>query len=138
ADIPLWISEGIAAFFETPDLRNAKGWRTIGAVNDNRLERFHSYLERRPAASLKSLISDDKRIRDTRQALDAYAEAWALNYYLIHHHPKQYIAYLQMLSRKEQLLWDDPATRLKEFQEAFGDNMGQLDADFLRQMQKVR
>jgi len=138
ADIPLWVSEGIAAFFETPDLGSAKGWRTIGAVNNNRLDRFRDYLERRPSASLKSLISDDKRIRDTRQALDAYAEAWALNYYLIHHRPKQYIAYLQMLSRKEQLLWDDPATRLKEFQEAFGDNLGQLDNDFLRQMQKVR
>jgi hypothetical protein len=138
ADIPLWVSEGIAAFFETPDLASAKGWRTIGAVNNNRLDRFRDYLERRPSASLKSLISDDKRIRDTRQALDAYAEAWALNYYLIHHRPKQYVAYLQMLSRKEQLLWDDPATRLKEFQETFGDNLGQLDNDFLRQMQKVR
>ena len=43
-----------------------------------------------------------------------------------------------MLSRKQQLMWDDPGTRLKEFQEAFGDNLGQLDADFVRQMQKVR
>jgi hypothetical protein len=137
ADIPLWVSEGIAVYFETPDLQSAKGWRNVGAVNTSRLERFRQYFHERPSASLKTLISDDKRMRDSRAALDAYAEAWALNYYLIRHHPKQYLAYLQMLSEKGQLLWDDPQTRVKEFQAAFGDNLGQLDADFLRQMQKV-
>jgi hypothetical protein len=136
ADIPLWVSEGLAVYFETPDLQSAKGWRIIGAVNTNRLERFREYLAQRPAGSLKSLLCDDKRIRDTRTALDAYAEAWALNYFLINHRTKQYVAYLQMLSEKKQFYWDDPKTRLKEFQAAFGD-LGQLDADFLKQMQKV-
>ncbi len=28
ADIPLWVSEGLAVYFETPDLQSAKGWRT--------------------------------------------------------------------------------------------------------------
>ncbi len=138
ADIPLWVSEGIAVYFETPDLENSKGWKTIGSVNGDRLERFREYLAHRPADSLKSLVADDKRMRDTSSALDAYAEAWALNYYLIRHRPKQYLAYLQMLSEKKQLVWDDPQARIKEFQAAFGENLGQLDADFLRQMQKVR
>jgi hypothetical protein len=136
ADIPLWVSEGLAVYFETPDLQSAKGWRNIGAVNTNRLDRFREYLSRRPAGSLKSLLSDDKRIRDTRTALDAYAEAWALNYFLIHYRPKQYVAYLQMLSAKKQFLWDEPKIRLREFQAAFGD-LSQLDSDFLKQMQKV-
>ena len=33
AAIPLWVSEGIAVFFETPDLQSKRGWRTIGEVN---------------------------------------------------------------------------------------------------------
>ncbi|HEX3724861.1 MAG TPA: DUF1570 domain-containing protein, partial [Pirellulales bacterium] len=115
-----------------------KGWRTIGGVNSARLARFREYLETRPAGSLKSLISDDKRLRDPRTALDAYAEAWALNYYLIRQQPKKYVAYLQMLSGKKQLLWDDPNTRLQEFQAVFGDNLEQMDADFVRQIQKLR
>lgn len=138
ADIPLWVSEGIAVYFETPDLQSAKGWRTIGAVNGSRLAVFRKYLAQRPNTSLKSLISDDKRFRDATSALDAYAEAWALNYYLLQKHPRQYVAYLQMLSEKKQLIWDDPETRLKEFQAAFGDNLGELDADFVRQTQKLR
>ncbi len=138
ADIPLWVSEGLALYFETPDLKSSKGWRTIGAVNTMRLDRFREYLGQRPSGSLKSLVVDDKRIRDTRVALDAYAEAWALNYFLLRQHPMQYLAYLQMLSAKKALIWDDPDTRLREFQEAFGENLGQLDADFVRQIQKLR
>lgn len=138
ADIPLWVSEGLAVYFETPDLQSSKGWRTIGAVNANRLARFREYLPKRPAGSLESLVMDDKRIRDTRTALDAYAEAWALNYYLIHNHPRKYLAYLEMLSSKKPLVWDKPEARLQQFRESFGDDLEALDTDFLRQMQKLR
>lgn len=123
ADIPLWVSEGLAVYFETPDLQSSKGWRTIGAVNANRLARFREYLPKRPAGSLESLVMDDKRIRDTRTALDAYAEAWALNYYLIHNHPRKYLAYLEMLSSKKPLVWDKPEARLQQFRESFGDDL---------------
>jgi hypothetical protein len=137
ADIPLWVSEGIAVYFETPDLTNSKGWKEIGSVNGARLDRFRKYLQRRPPDSLATLISDDTRLRDAETALDAYAEAWALNYYLIRNHTKEYVAYLTMLSEKRQLLWDTPAERQKEFQAAFGGSLPQLDADFLRQMGRV-
>ncbi len=137
ADIPLWVSEGVAVYFEAPDLTSAKGWRTIGEVNRPRLTKFREYLSSRPADSLKSLLADDKRLRDPRQALDAYAEAWALNYFLIRQKPKEYTAYLQALAAKRPLVWDEPVDRLKEFKAAFGD-LPTLDAEFLRHMQKVR
>jgi hypothetical protein len=138
ADVPVWFSEGLAIYFETPDLKNSKGWQSIGAVNRNRLAQFREYLPKRPAGALKSLIADDKRIRDTRTALDAYAEAWALTYYLIRQKPQQYVAYLKSLSEKPPMVWDDPETRLAEFKQFFGDDLEKLDAAFLRQMQKVR
>ncbi|MEX2114030.1 MAG: DUF1570 domain-containing protein [Pirellulales bacterium] len=138
ADIPLWVSEGLAVYFETPDLQSAKGWRGIGAVNGSRLTQFREYQHKRPAQSIKSLISDDTRLRDVRTALDAYAEAWALNYYLLQTRPREYLAYLQVLAAKKPLLWDDRETRLREFQAAFGDDLDQLDADFLRHIDKLR
>ena len=30
ADNPFWVSEGLAVFFETPDLRSKNGWNAIG------------------------------------------------------------------------------------------------------------
>jgi hypothetical protein len=137
SDCPLWLSEGIAIFFETPDLKSSKGWRGVGAVSWLRLERFRQYLGRRPADSLTTLIADDRRFRDTAHNLDAYAEAWALTYYLIRRYPDEYVEYLKALGKKKPLIDDGPAARLDEFQKAFGD-LQRLDAEFLRYMQRVR
>jgi len=137
SDCPLWFSEGLAVYFEMPDLRSPKGWRNIGAVNRSRLARFRRYLSRRPADSLSTLLGKDQRLRDPKQTLDAYAEAWALTYFLVRQRPKQYVEYLELLSGKKPLLWDDPATRLREFQAVFGD-LGKLDTEFLRHLERVR
>jgi len=137
ADIPLWSSEGLAMYFETPDLSSGKGWRTIGAVNQVRLEQFRDYLPRRPADSLRTLVQDDRRFRDARQAQDAYAEAWALTYFLVRQRWDQYAAYSRTLATKGPLVWDTPEERLGEFERAFGD-LTTLDVDFLRQIPKLR
>jgi Protein of unknown function (DUF1570) len=136
ADIPLWVSEGIAVYFETPDLTSHKGWSNIGSINWPRLAAFGEYAPRRTSDSLHTLIADDARFRDTTKALDAYAEAWALNYFLIRQRPKQYRAYLLTLMAKKQLLWDDPAARLAEFTAAFGD-LATLDAEFQKYVAKL-
>jgi hypothetical protein len=141
ADIPLWVLEGLAVYFETPDLGSSKGWKTIGAVNRPRLDRFRDYLAHRPAKSLLSLISDDKRFRDPRQALDAYAEAWALNYYLVHQKPKQFNAYMELMAAKRALVvppdGQKAEQRIKEFQAAF-DDLARLDAEFVKYIQRIR
>jgi len=131
SDCPLWFSEGIAVNFETPDLDSSRGWRSIDQVNPLRLRHFRSYLRRRPRDSLATLISSDERFRDPTRSADAYAEAWALTYFLIRMHSDQYVAYLK-------LLWDDPDTRLAEFKQAFGNDLQKLDEEFLRYMSRVR
>jgi len=139
SDCPLWFSEGIALYFETPDLSGGKGgWSTLGTVNRPRLARFDEYLRQRPTDSLLTLIRDDKRLRDTKQGLDAYAEAWALTYFLLKQRPRQYIAYLKTLSAKEPMRWDNPETRLREFREAFGDDLSKLDTEMVRYLRRLR
>jgi hypothetical protein len=137
SDCPFWFSEGLAVYFETPDLSSASGWRNMGGINRPRLTQFQQYRRRRPADSLTTLLANDKRFRDATLALDGYAEAWALTYYLIHRCPKQYVAYLRMLSKKQPLVWDSEATRLAEFEQVFGD-LKKLDTAFLRYMDTVR
>jgi len=136
SDTPVWLSEGIAMYFETPDLKRSTGWAGVGEVNRARLAQFRDYLRRRPADSLETLIADDARFRDTKKGLDAYAEAWALTYYLVHRRPDQFVAYLKTMSGKLPLLDDDPKTRIEEFRAAFGD-LKRLDADMVRYMMVV-
>jgi hypothetical protein len=138
ADIPVWLSEGLAVYFETPDLSSGQGWRSIGAVNYSRLNAFRQNLPRREVGSLAGLLANDTRMREVRTAATAYAEAWALNYYLIRHKPKQFTDYMKMLSEKGPLVWDDEKTRLAEFKQFFGDDLGSLETDFLRYMRTVK
>ncbi len=137
SDCPLWFSEGVALYFETLDLRSKKGLRGIGKVNTPRLARFISYTRRRPPDSLATLLTADDRFRDTSENLDAYAEAWALTYFLIKQRRKEYIKYLRLLSEKKPLMWDAPQTRRRDFERIFGD-LDELNVEFLRYMGRVR
>jgi Protein of unknown function (DUF1570) len=67
-------------------------------------------------------------------ATDAYAEAWALTYFLNEKHPEEYARYVNQLSKKPPLIGDDPATRLDEFKSAFGPDLPAFDREFLRFM----
>ncbi len=137
SDIPLWFVEGIAQFFETPDLRSAKGWRGIGAVNEPRLSRFLDYMDRRPADSLKTLFIDDQRFRNSETALDAYAEAWALTYFLIRQRNEQYVEYVRRMSQHNPMVKGDSEKRLKELRKVFGD-LNRLHSDFIRYYDRMR
>jgi Protein of unknown function (DUF1570) len=137
-DTPFWVSEGLAAFFETPDLDNSKGWRKIGAVNGYNLLNFKRYLRTREPGALTKLLSDDKRFRDPASMADAYAEAWALNYYLINTQGQTYSKYLKILSEQTPLVMQEPADRQEQFLKLFGKSLEELEADFLKYMQNVR
>ena len=56
ADNPLWLTEGMAMYFETPDLDGGHDWRTIGQINRPRYNRFLSFCP--PAADRNSLDAD--------------------------------------------------------------------------------
>jgi len=137
ADIPLWLCEGMAVYFEAPDLASTRGWRGIGRVNYPRLKMFRENLPTWQAGTLERMLADNRRFRDPQTAVDAYADAWALNYYLIKYKPKAYTAYLKALAEKQPLIEDDPKQRLAEFREHFGEPRA-LEQEFLKQMSRVK
>jgi hypothetical protein len=101
-------------------LRGSKGWAGVGVVNRIRQDQFKAYAQTRKPNSLETLITSDDRLRDPKQARDAYSEAWALTFYLLKQRPKGYIAYLKMLSKKQPLVDDGPEKRKAEFEQFFG------------------
>lgn len=138
ADIPLWVAEGVAMYFETPDPDSRRGWGRIDGRNDRRFVRFQLYLRSRPPGAIRTLVEDDERLRNGESAINAYAEAWALNFFLLKTAPKQYGEYLKALAEKKPLLWDEPEDRVAQFEAAFGASLDQIDAAFVRYMQKLR
>jgi hypothetical protein len=137
SDIPLWLCEGMAVYFEAPDLSSSRGWRGIGRVNYQRLATFRRNLPNWRRDSLVTLLADNQRFRDSKTAVAAYADAWALNYFLIKYRPEEYAAYLKMLAEKRPLMEDDPDTRLAEFKAHFGD-LRTVEREFLNKMSRLQ
>ena len=139
ADNPLWVTEGMAMYFETPDLRSRNGWRTVGKPNRLRLNHFADAIrnERRKPGNITAIVSSDKTFQDVKIATDSYAESWALTYFLIKTRRADYKRYLDNIQAKPRLIWDNSETRLKDFQAAFGDDLEQLEKEFLRYMRRL-
>lgn len=131
ADTPLWVNEGLAMFFETPDANNPQGFRAIGQVNLPRLNRMVVWSRNRSPDSLQTLLSDDSVLRSPDSLLDRYAEAWAFNYFLLQRHGKEYAAYLEFLGNKPRMVYDSPDQRLADFQRFIDVEWTELDREFL-------
>lgn len=134
AAVPLWVSEGVATYFETPDLRSQKGWRGIGGVNRPRLEQVLGNV--RPGM-LADIVGSDEAFRDPAGALDAYARAWALTSFLVSTRKDQFVGYLRKIAAKPPLAEDDAATRNAEFEAAFGQPAEAFEDDVLRHLDRL-
>jgi hypothetical protein len=132
ADNPVWLTEGMAMYFEAPDLKSRRSWSTIGKVNAVRLHRFRQFLKTsREANSIETLVRDNSRFAEAELAIDAYSEAWALTYFLIRTRIRDYLRYLKSVSQKQPLQWDTPDERLAEFRSAFGEDLEKLNRELL-------
>ena len=139
ADNPVWVTEGMAMFFETPMKKRKNQWKYVGIVNKTRLKQFRNYLKnRRSGDAISSLVSSDRRFADAKRLNDAYSEAWALSYFLLKRNPKAYIAYLKALGHKKQLVFDKPQQRLELFHKHFGKDTKKLDRRFLSYSKRLR
>jgi hypothetical protein len=137
ADIPLWTVEGMAVYFEAPDLTSSRGWTGIGKVNYERLEIFRGHLSSWNSKDFAELVSENTRFRTAATALDAYADAWALNYYLIRYRTDDYTSFLKVQQAKQPLVSTSSEAKRAEFEQHFGP-IDELQQDFLKRMSRVR
>jgi hypothetical protein len=135
---PLWLSEGLAVFCETPDLNSSRSWSGFGNVNYARWDLFRENWAQGRTAPLSRMVADDEVFRDPKTAVDCYAQAWAWNYFLIKWRPKEYAAYLKLLAAKPLLSEYPPKQRLADFQKCFGSDLPALENDFYRRMDRVK
>jgi len=116
-----WAHEGLASYFETSA---DAGWGGIGAVNQGRLKGYQRVSSDPERAPLEFLVSDvlfDKA-RDSRQASDAYGQAWALTHFLMETRGPKLVEYyrtISELSRGEEGI--RRGDLVDQFQTIFGD-----------------
>jgi len=137
SDNPVWLAEGLAMFCETPDLFSNRSWSGIGKVNYERWDLYRNNANADRVDSLRSLIVDDSRFRNSRTAVDAYAEAWAWTYFLITWHTDEYVAYLNDIADKPLLTPAHKQARLADFTKHFGSDFAKLEDEFYRRMSRI-
>jgi hypothetical protein len=134
APVPVWVSEGIATCFETPDLTNARGWRGVGGVNRARLEHF---LKTHRPGGLREIVAGDAAFRAAETGLDAYARAWALTHFLTTTDRAAFAAYLETIAAKQPCGADSAEQRLEEFEAAFGRTPDAVENEVHRAMARL-
>ncbi|GIW94401.1 MAG: hypothetical protein KatS3mg110_2442 [Pirellulaceae bacterium] len=127
---PRWVVEGLGMLFESPALWDPAVPSTLSSrVNRYRLERMRRYLVRRPAGALAEFLNSDRLFKTDPDA--AYAEAWALSFFLAETRPRQYVDFLRRVAGDRPSGTPDAAC-LTEFLESFGPNLPLLEAHYLR------
>jgi hypothetical protein len=137
-EVPRWLAEGLATMFEARGVWNSSSYTTLkDRINTGRLHDFKEYVStRRQPGSLARLVTTDDAFRS--DPLGAYAEAWALSFYLCETRPQEYAAYLEKTAARPMFGTYSDLERMADFQQAFGNDWKLLEANFLAWMAAIK
>lgn len=121
ADNPLWISEGLAMYFETTSSRSSLLWNRPGLVNRRHQPGFMKLLDdHHVSGTMNTLIESDSAFMDSAEMPAAYGKAWALTHFLVREKKVEMQKYLVTLSQRKPMVGLNDAVRTQEFLAAFG------------------
>jgi hypothetical protein len=134
---PMWLAEGLAMLFEAPGVHDSRNYmQQTDRVNWDRLRAFRQIMAPRHRPEiLASMVASDDLFRVNPAA--AYAEAWALSFFLIETEPGQYVEYLKRTASCRPQA-HTAAQRTADFTAIFGADWPMLEARFLRFMAALK
>ncbi|MCA9153722.1 MAG: DUF1570 domain-containing protein [Planctomycetales bacterium] len=135
--VPTWVHEGLATYFETP---NDASWSGIGAVNQQRLERYRVLERDRVHSNIDFIVGD--QIFDFAgslgETLHGYGQAWALTHFLMERHFAELMQFYQRLGQMPPEVVINQKVLQRLFWEVFGDNKDGLDAEWRAYMRALK
>ncbi len=128
ADNPLWLTEGLAVWFEPASPRAKLLWSRPGQVNPVHHPAFQHFSRGgRLHVPLEGLLSANESFAGEKTVAAAYAESWALTAYLIRHHRRGYDRLLARVAARKPLIVVSAEERLTEFQDSVGRSLHEID-----------
>ncbi len=126
---PIWVHEGLAAFFETP---GDAAWAGIGAVNERRIETYRALKKLKDICTLEFITSDRIFTRAATVAAKdaAYGPSWALTHFLMNKKFDKFMEYYDALSRLPADMPLPEELLLKVFKEVFGKDLSKLEQEW--------
>jgi Protein of unknown function (DUF1570) len=135
---PQWLAEGLATLFEARGIWNSETYRELSdRVNRNRLGDFRRFADaHRSAEWIQALVTSDRPF--TQDVVLAYAQSWALTFYLNETQPAAYNRYLRTTAARSPFLRPTATDRVADFSKCFGDDWRSLDAHVRRFTAELR
>ncbi|MGD9126879.1 MAG: DUF1570 domain-containing protein, partial [Planctomycetia bacterium] len=138
---PLWVAEGMAMLFEAPGVFDSAKYPTrTDRINRIRFDDYRQLIavpsNEKVAKQLpKALVLSDGLFRVAPEV--AYAESWALTFYLVETRPRLYAKYLRLISSQPAFHTVSPSVRQLNFTNIFGDNWEMFVSGFERFMREL-
>lgn len=129
---PYWVPEGLATMFEARGVwRPGASDTRADRVNHGYLDEFRRYAKKnKPPFSIQEFVASDTPFKRNTGA--AYAQAWALSFYLSETQPRNYSRHLAATADRPVYSAFSSLERLRYFRDAFGKDLAVLEANFVR------
>ena len=139
ADNPVWLSEGLALYFEPIAPRSANLWTRPGLVSGRHHPVFVRHSENGATEiPLRDLLADDKAFLNADSMATAYAESWGLTSYLFRQQKDGMRKYLTNISRRKPLQRVSREERVAEFEDAFGKSSDEIERETVSFVRRLR
>lgn len=135
---PLWVAEGMAMLFEAPGVFDSTQYPTrADRLNRTRFDAYRRMIavpsNKKAAEQLpRTLVLSNAPFRAAPGV--AYAESWAMTFYLVETRPRLYARYLKRVSRHRPFQKVGPTAREADFTATFGNNWPMFTSQFERFM----
>ena len=139
ADNPIWLSEGLALYFEPIAPRSSNLWIRPGLVSGRHHPVFVTNSENGTIEiPFRDLLSVDKAFLSADTMATAYAESWGLTSYLFRQQKDGMRKYLTKISQRKPLQRVSPEERVAEFEDAFGKSSDEIERETVSFVRRLR
>lgn len=130
-DAPRWVVEGLGTMFEARGVWQSQSHPHLAdRINRAQLAAWRRSSASRPKDALARVVSSDRPFSSDANA--AYAEAWALSFFLVETQPRKYFEFLTRTADKPPFEAYTAPQRLQDFTDIFGSDLIMLDARMQR------
>lgn len=130
APVPAWFNEGLATGFEGDGERLKSGPKAFN-------RKYASIAVNSRKINWADIVREDAGFRGDILAGEAYAQAWALHWWLYTRHRPEYRRLLQHYSQLEPLTEMAAQERMETFQSIVGHSPEELQDDFLAEARRL-
>lgn len=139
ADHPMWLSEGLAVYFEPASGRGTLTWDRPGGVSRIHLQGFQQAArDNGLQVPLTELLMSDSAFTGSETLAAAYAEGWALTWFLLKTNPAGFARLMQQQQLRKPLNAVSVSDRQQEIVQASGLSIAELEAALIQHMSRVR